>query len=73
MGLKKFLNAGNSVIGSKYDGNVKPLSEMSEAAQKRNGYTDANGYFTELGYDRMTSVDDKKLRAGWKARLRSGE
>lgn len=73
MGLRKFLSTGQSVIGSKYDGKIKPLGEIPESSQKRLGYTDESGYFTELGYNRLTSADDRKLYAGWKARLRSGK
>jgi len=67
VGLKKFLAAGLSVPGSKYDGKVKNMKDMSEAAQKRHGYLGPDGFWTTLGQNRATTVDlkelDKSLRA----------
>lgn len=68
MGLKDLLDSGRMVVGSEYDNKVKPLGEMSEAAQKRNGYADANGSWTDRGYDRATSQDYDNLEKSRQAR-----
>lgn len=57
MGLKDFLAAGLSVVGSKYDGKVRNMKDMSESAQKRHGYLGSDGFWTDKGWDRATSVD----------------
>lgn len=57
MGLLSLLAAGLDVIGSEYDGQVKDLKDISEPAQKRLGYLDADGCRTEKGWSRMTSAD----------------
>jgi hypothetical protein len=64
--LKKHLDAGKLVIGSAFDGKVKPLGSISLAVQKRLGYMDKNEYLTDRGFDRLTTKDDNKLNAARK-------
>lgn len=61
MGLKDILNAGMSIVGTKYDGKVKPLGQMTETAQKRQGYLGADGFWTDRAWDRATSTDLKQM------------
>jgi len=68
MGLKKFLDAGQMVMGSPYDKKLKPLGEMSLSAKRRLGYVDENDCLTDRGFDRATSADDARMRATWIAR-----
>jgi hypothetical protein len=60
-GLTEFLDAGGRVNGSQYDKRITPLIDMSEAAKKRWGYADADGYWTDRAWDRATSADYQKL------------
>ena len=71
MNLKKFLDAGQMVMGSAFDKRLKPLGSISEAAQKRLGYTDSNGNWTDRGFDRATSADYQKLEQSRKAFLKT--
>jgi len=71
MGIKQWLDSGRVVVGSEFDGKVKPLGEMSQAAQQRNGYADRNGYWTDRGYDRATSNDYENLEKSRLARQES--
>lgn len=73
MNLKKFLDAGRMVMGSPYDKKLKPLGSMSGAAQKRQGYADENGNWTDRGFDRATSVDYQGLEKSRKSRMNSGK
>lgn len=67
MGLKDLLNAGICIAGSAYDHRVKPLGEMSETAQRRQGYTDKDGFWTERGHDRATTRDHDLMAKSTKA------
>jgi hypothetical protein len=71
MGLMDWLNAGRMVKGSKFDGKVKPLGEMSTTTQQRKGYADKNGCWTDLGFDRATSKDYSGLEKSRIARLKA--
>lgn len=73
MSLKKQLDAGIPVVGSKFDGKIKPLGAISDAAQKRHGYADVKGYWTDRGYNRATSADFANLEKSRVARQRSGK
>ncbi|PWF44006.1 hypothetical protein [Massilia glaciei] len=73
MSLKKLLDAGQWVPGTKFDAKIKPLGEMSEAAQRRLGYTDADGYWTERGVNRATTRDNDLMRKSTIARAKSGK
>lgn len=55
--MKKFLDAGRMVMGSSFDAKVKPLGSMTEVTQRRLGYADINGNWTDRGHDRATSED----------------
>ena len=55
--LSGLLDSGGMVVGSRFDGRVSNLADMSPAAAKRHGYMDASGYWTDRGYDRATSAD----------------
>ena len=57
MGLKEFLAAGLSVPGSKFDGKVRNMKDMAESAQKRHGYLGADGFWTDMGWNRATTAD----------------
>jgi len=69
--LKKLLDSGGMVAGSKFDGKVKSLGEMSSSAQQRNGYADSSGNWTDRGYDRATSKDYQNLEKSRQARMRT--
>ncbi|WP_038485444.1 hypothetical protein [Collimonas arenae] len=71
MSLKKFLDAGLMVMGSPYDTKLKPLGSMSGAAQKRQGYADSNGNWTDRGFDRATSTDYQGLEKSRKAVIKT--
>lgn len=71
MSLKKFLDAGRMVMGSSFDAKVKPLGSMSEATQRRLGYADAAGNWTNRGFDRATSKDYSGLEKSRIAPLRA--
>lgn len=73
MGLKDLLNAGQMVMGSKFDGKVKPLGEMSVATQQREGYADQNGCWTDRGFDRATTKDYQGLEKSRIARSKAGK
>lgn len=68
MGLKNLLDAGRMVVGSRFDGKVKPLGEMSNGAQQRHGYADKAGCWTDRGYDRATSTDYTNLEKSRRSR-----
>lgn len=71
MKLKDLLDAGLSVIGTKFD--KKPgMAEMSQAAQKRHGYLGADEFWTERGWNRATTSDHNKIDKSTKARAKSG-
>jgi hypothetical protein len=70
MGLREWLDAGRMVVGSVFDNKIKPLGEMSERAQRREGYTDENGNWTDRGYDRGTSKDYANLERSRRARMK---
>ncbi|PZR49626.1 hypothetical protein [Paraburkholderia fungorum] len=55
--LTHLLDSGEMVAGSRFDGAVMNLVGMDPAAAKRHGYMDADGYWTDRGYDRATSAD----------------
>lgn len=55
--LTQLLDGGGMVAGSRFDGAVMDLVGMDPAAAKRHGYMDADGYWTDRGYDRATSAD----------------
>ncbi len=71
MGLKEFLDAGQMVMGSPFDNKVKPLGSMSEVAQRRLGYADKDGLWTDRGYDRATSTDYKRLEQSRISKMKS--
>lgn len=71
MSLKKFLDAGRMVMGSSFDAKVKPLGSMSEATQRRLGYADKNGNWTDRGHDRATTQDQLGLEKSSAAFLKS--
>ncbi len=73
MGLKKFLDAGRMVAGSTFDNRVKPLGSMTEVTQKRLGYADKNGNWTDRGHDRATSKDYSDLEKSRGMLLKSRE
>jgi hypothetical protein len=68
--LKK-LDAGLMVMGSKADGRVKNMADMSLSSQRRLGYTDKNGNWTDRGFDRATSADYDMLEKSRKAAIRN--
>lgn len=57
MGLKKFLAEGLSVVGSKFDGKIRNMKDMTESSQKRHGYLGSDGFWTDKGWNRATSAD----------------
>ncbi|NHZ38582.1 hypothetical protein [Massilia aquatica] len=71
MGLKDFLNGGRMVKGSSFDTKLKPLGSMSETTQRRLGYADASGNWTDRGYDRATSRDYQGLEKSRHAMLKA--
>jgi hypothetical protein len=71
MTLKQLLDAGMSVIGTKFD-KGPGLGGMSEAAQKRHGYLDSNGYWTDRGWNRANTKDVNAVHQGTRARFKSG-
>lgn len=73
MGLKKFLDEGRMVMGSSFDTKVKPLGCMSETTQRRQGYADASGNWTDRGYDRATTKDYQGLERSRVDRLKTEE
>jgi hypothetical protein len=69
--LKALLDAGLSVIGTKYD--KKPgMADMSQAAQKRHGYVGADEFWTERGWNRATTADHDKMARSTRARAKNG-
>lgn len=73
MKLSDFLDAGNMVLNSPFDKKLKPLGEMSLAAQRRHGYIDEDEYWTERGFNRATSSDITKLDASSRQLRRLGK
>lgn len=73
MSLKRFLDAGMLVAGSVFDSRVKPLGSISVASQKRLGYADKNGNWTDRGFDRATTKDYAALEKSRKSRIKSGK
>lgn len=71
MGLKEFLDAGRMVMGSSFENKVKPLGSMSDSTQRRLGYADKDGLWTDRGYDRATSADYKRLEQSRISRMKS--
>lgn len=67
MGLKEFLAAGLSVPGSKFDGKVKNMKDMTESAQKRHGYLGTDGFWTDKGWNRATTADMDAMQKGIRA------
>lgn len=65
-----WLNAGRMVVGSKFDGKVKPLGSMDVPSQQRQGYADKNGNWTDRGFDRATSKDYSGLEKSRTARVK---
>lgn len=71
MGLREWLDAGRMVVGSAFDNNkIKSLGEMSERSQRREGYADENGNWTDRGYDRAKSEDYANLEKSRRARMK---
>ena len=68
MRLRDLFKVGRPVVGSSLDRKLKPLVEISEAAQKRLGYADSQGYWTDKGYDRATTRDYERLDAATRMR-----
>lgn len=72
MTLKQLLDAGMSVIGTKFD-KGPGLGGMSEAAQKRHGYLDSNGYWTDRGWNRANTKDVNDVHRGALEQARAGK
>jgi hypothetical protein len=66
MGLRDFLKNGGEVVGSQYDGKVENLLDMSIESATKQGYSDKDGYWTDLGYQRATTKDYEDLGAPFK-------
>ncbi|MQR00958.1 hypothetical protein [Glaciimonas soli] len=73
MGLRKLLDAGLLVMGSRHDGQVKNLADMSSTSLKRQGYADENGNWTDRGFDRATTKDYAVLEKSRQSRIKSGK
>ncbi|MBI2382013.1 MAG: hypothetical protein HYV16_14765 [Gammaproteobacteria bacterium] len=55
--LKKLLAANLPVAGTSQEVKLKNLTDMTNAAARRQGYTDDSGCWTDKGWNRATSVD----------------
>lgn len=69
MKLSDLLNRDRSVVGTSFD-RLKPLSDMRESAAKRLRYMDRDGYWTERGYNRATSLDWDRFQLAHEAFLK---
>ena len=70
MSLKKLLDAGLSVIGTKYD-RGPGMAEMSIAAQKRHRYLGKDEFWTERGWNRANTKDHDKMEQATRARAKA--
>lgn len=71
MGLNKFLKEGQSVVGSKFDGKVRNMKDMTESAQKRHGYLGSDGFWTDKGWNRATSADMEAMARASRANAKN--
>lgn len=69
MSLKKLLDAGLSVIGTRYD-KGPGMSEMSIGAQRRHGYLGNDDFWTDRGWNRANSKDQDMLEKSTRARAK---
>jgi hypothetical protein len=71
MKLKDLLARGESVVGTALDRRLKPMSDMPESAAKRLRYMNRDGYWSERGYLRATSLDWHRFEQSHDAFLRA--
>jgi hypothetical protein len=73
MGLKNFLDQGRMVLNSSFDGKVKPLGSIDLTTQRRLGYANKDGNWTDRGFDRATSKDYGNLEKSRLARSKASK